>query len=332
MDSRKLQRVGGGTFTVSVPKEWAEGHGVDAGSEVRVYTHVDGSLVVRTDRREREALESARFELEAGPPAVLKRVLRAGYRAGFETVTVATAEPLSAAERREVTGAVRNRSGAEVATASDREITARCVLDPADVSVRQTLARLEFVVRSMHRSAVDALFDGGSADPFVGRDDEATRLAGLIARHCNRSLVDFDELDRLGVDRRRLFACHETARRLERVADSAVGTARVADYLADPPAEAARSARSVASAARDAVTDATDAVLDSGGTRAATAAIGTALDARDEARTVERALFERSPAGACPLAYALRECERTAECAVGVGQVALRSDRRGGDG
>jgi phosphate uptake regulator len=44
METRKLQRVGGGSFTVSVPKEWATEHQLEPRTEVHLYTHRDATV------------------------------------------------------------------------------------------------------------------------------------------------------------------------------------------------------------------------------------------------------------------------------------------------
>jgi len=46
METRKLQEVGGGTFTVSIPRAWAENNGFEVGMELQLYTHRDGSILV----------------------------------------------------------------------------------------------------------------------------------------------------------------------------------------------------------------------------------------------------------------------------------------------
>jgi phosphate uptake regulator len=47
MDTRKIQTVGGGTYTVSLPKEWAESVDVAAGSVVGLHIHIDDVLVIQ---------------------------------------------------------------------------------------------------------------------------------------------------------------------------------------------------------------------------------------------------------------------------------------------
>ena len=47
---RKVQLTGGTTYTVSLPKEWADEHDVSVGTRLHIYPHCDRSLVVRSVR------------------------------------------------------------------------------------------------------------------------------------------------------------------------------------------------------------------------------------------------------------------------------------------
>jgi len=49
MEARKVQLTGGSTYTVSIPKGWAGEHGIEAGVQLHLYPHEDGSIEVRAD-------------------------------------------------------------------------------------------------------------------------------------------------------------------------------------------------------------------------------------------------------------------------------------------
>lgn len=46
-ETRKLQRVGGGTYTLSLPEAWADERDLSAGMELRLFSHTAGPEVVR---------------------------------------------------------------------------------------------------------------------------------------------------------------------------------------------------------------------------------------------------------------------------------------------
>ncbi|PSQ19364.1 AbrB family transcriptional regulator [Halobacteriales archaeon QS_8_69_26] len=329
MNTRKLQRVGGGTYTVSIPKEWAERHGLEAGVDVHLYTHDDGSIVLRGSERDGGHLDEAVVEFEAPDPTALERSLVALHAAGFETVTL-SAPGLTDADRRALRSAARSLVGAEVVEVSEGRARVRTLLDAANVSVPQSVVQLQYVALSIHRRATAALVDAedGAHVRLAERDDEADRLFAIVSRHFNRSLSSFEELDNLGTSRPELFDYHVTARQLERVADHGVGIADLADDLGDqPPPDVAADLERTADAARGAVDDATTAIVD----EADAGAARDTLDRCDEAVADVAAVrdsIDGATEGGIALVRALDLVERTAECGRNVAEAAVRAAMR----
>jgi len=280
MKTRKLQQVGGGTYTVSIPKEWADEHALQAGMELNLYTHSDGSIVVRTEARDGGDLASARIAVSGEATELVERALRAAHAVGFETVTLVPDGAFTGAQRRAARSVVRDLVGTDLLVERTEEITVQHLLDASTVSVRQSVVQLQFTALSVHREATAAVVEGDvQADRVRERGAEAERLARMVRRHAARSLTSFEELDRLGVSRTELFDYEATARALCRVADEAVHVAEAAEGLSRPlPEEVATAVRETAEGARTVVDEATTAVLDGPDAPAA----HTALDRRDE--------------------------------------------------
>jgi len=329
METRKLQEVGGGTFTVSIPKGWATSHGLEVGMELRLYTHRDGSILVRSSDADVDRLDEATIEIDDvdDGPEVVRRAVRTAHAVGFETITLRRAEAFSDAEREAARSAVRGLVGTNVFSESDAEITVRHLLDTASVSVRQSVVQLRYAVVSLLRDATEALVDAASArERTRDRADEARRSAEMVTRHFSRSLISHAELDALGVSRPELFTYYAVARDLETVADQAVGLADVGEKLSEPLAdEAAADVRTVADDAALAVDEAVTAVLDGDGdaTRRARARCD---DAAAGIESIDGRLYDGSIAGPVSAAVALSDAisrlERAADCARSVTETA----------
>ncbi|AXG09450.1 phosphate signaling complex PhoU family protein [Haloplanus rubicundus] len=342
METRKLQKVGGSTYSVSLPKEWATDHHLEAGMPIHLYPHTDGSLVVRSAAQDGEPLGATTITLPSADTDAVERTLRAAYVVGYDAVTLVAPEgaELTADERRAARRLVRSMVGLSVVEEMPDRITVENLLDAAEVSIRQSVIQLQFTALSMQRTAVERVTcdaDGGvaqrtpdetAADPLDERDDEADRLFEMLTRHANRSLVDFEEVDALDVRRSELFDALVVARQLERVADHAVRIGSLADRMDaavddGPLAEL----RPLADAARGVVETATTAALDGSAERA-----HEALDRRDrvvdDVRALDQALFERAPPDAYALSRVLASLARTAECGGNVARVALRASVR----
>lgn len=223
METRKIQKVGGSTYTVSVPKEWARKQGLETGEAVRLYTHRDGSLIVRGRRTDGESLASVWLPVtEPGVDAV-EQSIQGAYEAGFERIALHAEEPFTDEQRRVARTVARRFVGTEVLDADGEGIVIRAMLDASAVSIRQSIDQAVSIVSTMQKVVLDRLAGDVEAAGQVGdRMTDVTRLVALIRRHYNRSLVAFGELDDLGIDRVPLSQYHRTADRIETVATATV--------------------------------------------------------------------------------------------------------------
>jgi phosphate uptake regulator len=339
METRKLQKVGGSTYSVSLPKEWATEHRLEAGMPIHLYPHTDGSLVVRSAARDGGPLSTTTVVLPAADPDAAEWALRAAYTVGYDTITLAApdGETLTTDQRRAVSRRVRAMIGPSIVEETPDRVVVENLLDTSEVSIRQSVTQLRFTALSMHRTAVERVSrraTGGAegtdtgADSLAERDDEIDRLFEMLARHCHRSLVDFGEIDDLDVGRVALLDSSLVGRQLERIADHAVRIGTLADRV-DPAVadDVLAEVLALAEAAREVVGTATDAALDACDDRAYEA-LHRCDRVVDDVRALDRALFERAPPGAYALSRVLASISRTAECGGNVAHVALRASLR----
>jgi len=340
METRKLQQVGGGTYTVSIPKDWADDHSLEAGMELYLYTHSDGSIVVRDAETDAGALAAVELVVDGADPALVERALRSAHAAGFETVTLrpgtgsdggAGSGEFTDEQRRAARSVVRTLVGTDLFVDTAREITVQHLLDAGTVSVRQSVVQLQFSAQSIHEGATDAVLAGDpdAAARLAERRDEADRLCRMVARHFARSLVSFGEVDRLGVSRPDLFDYYVTARALERVADLGIELAGTVDDAGQGlPEEVGESLRETARAAREAVGDATTAVLDGATAPAAQSLLADCHAVVDRADAIEGALVcdhDVTAPTAVRTVRAVDAVRRTADCGTTVAETALRA-------
>jgi len=330
METRKLQKIGGSTYSVSLPKEWAREHHLEAGMPIHLYPHTDGSLVVRGGAPDGGPLAETTIRLPSATATAVERALPAAYAVGYDTLTLRPPDgaAFDADARRTVRRLVGTMVGLSVTEETADRIVVENLLDASEVSIRQSVIQLQFTACSMHRTATERVARCATDDtPETGRDDEADRLFEMVTRHFNRSLTDFAEIDHLDVRRSELFDYYLVASQLERIADHAVRIGSLASRV-DPAADdALATADDFAASARDVVETATTAALEPSAEHA-----HDALDRRDavvdDLRALDRALFERSPPGAYALSRVVASLIRTADCGANVARIALRSGVR----
>ena len=328
METRKVQLAGGSTYTVSLPKRWAAEHDIEAGRRLCLYPNDDGSLVVQARPEASGEGTMAHVNVDSLSEEDLRRTVHALYAVGLDEFTLSVSHPFEPDRRRAITTATENLIGLEVTTETDQRVEFQCLLNPTDVSVRQSVLQLQFVALSMCDNAVDALTTGDTdlAGHVRERDDEADRLFALVNRHFQRTLSSMQEVERLGIDRRTAFAYYTTARQLERVADHAERIAETAiRFETHPPTDPLEEIAALARRSNAVVEDAASVLLGGGDTTDAY----RALEARDrlvgEVETLDRTLYEERVRDAYLLALVLDSVERIAEYGGNVAETAVQT-------
>jgi phosphate uptake regulator len=329
METRKVQTVGGGTFTVSLPKQWIESTGIDAGSTVNLHNHIDDLLVIQPQELDTDVITSVRVLLPDDEPTFVERTIRAAYAAGLREVVLTTKDGLDDIQRRAVERVTRTLTGMTIAEETERHVTVRAMLDAGEVSIRQSVRQLEFVALSLHREATAALTaDAGIHNP-ADRDDQADRLYSLVDRYFGRGLSRLDEIDALDLTRSELFTLWLTARELERIGDHAERIAATAAE-ADPAPSTGAELNRVAEMARETVSDAVTAALGDDDATAAREALDRRTRVRKDAADLERRLFEAANAD-YRLVRVLDSLSRTAEHGGNIAEIGLQRAIRDGD-
>lgn len=325
METRKIQQVGGGTYTVSLPKEWATAADIEPGSVVTLHTYIDGTLVVRTGGEESGSTAPLTLSVETADPEAVDRALRAAYAAGVEMVELRGSDGVDDALRRRIERVTRDLTGVTVTETTADAVRVRSLLDAAEVSITQSVRQLQFAALSAHRDATAAVTGPTAIERPDDRDDQADRIFAMVDRYFQRGLDSLTVMDALGLTRPELFVRWVTARELERVADEAQRIADVANRLESPvDGVVADSFEELASDSRTLVQDAVSAVVDDPDVTA----IGDVLDERDRIRrdvtALDRQLFETDDAD-YRLTHAVDSLGRTADCAGTIAHLSLRS-------
>lgn len=294
MESRKIQTVSGGTFTVSLPQDWAESEGLEQGTVVDIFTHVDGTLSIQT-RGDGSDLTDRTVVAAPDRGDALERLLRASYVEGYDEVTLTAEDGFSETQRAVVDEIARTFAGVTVASESETRMTVGFPLDPEEISVRQIVRQLKFVVLSMHRDVMAGLPGDGHAAPSSDRDDHADRLYAMVDRSFERALSRLDEIDALGLTRQELFDLWEVARELERVADHAERIGRITADIDTPTREAYTDDLSdIAESAGQVVDDAVGGALGDAGKEAIQRALTNRDQVRERAAALDRRLYDGS--------------------------------------
>ncbi|MFB6310059.1 MAG: AbrB/MazE/SpoVT family DNA-binding domain-containing protein [Salinirussus sp.] len=232
---RKVQRTGGSTFTVSLPKEWALRQNLAAGTEVYLYTFEDRLVVAPAEHPEAERrVQVFVHDVESD---VIGRDIRRAYAAGADHIVVTADAKLTSDQRRAAIEALTELVGFRVTDETDTQVEGRSVLDASSVSLEQTVAQLNQHVMGMIREGVAAILAGDMdrGRSTIERETEVDRLVALVTRQFHGALVHVHEIDRISGDREQAYRHVQVARALQIVADAAARIGLVAAAGMDKP-------------------------------------------------------------------------------------------------
>ncbi|MEB3852051.1 MAG: phosphate uptake regulator PhoU [Desulfurococcales archaeon] len=191
---RRVQLVGGSTYVVALPKEWAVSHGITRGSRVRLVVLPSGQLLVEPAPSQpggRGGRAGARVEYRPGDYSGSLRRVVSHYVAGAEVVEIHY-PPEAAGEAERLVGQLRNiLLGVEVLEAEPGLYRLYAVLDDYSVGFWDAYSKMRRAVVGMMESleaAVEA-GDSGMAGEVAGRDDIVDRLYLYLVRQLTKSLL-----------------------------------------------------------------------------------------------------------------------------------------------
>jgi phosphate uptake regulator len=179
-EMRKIQRTPGGTFFVTVPKSWAEQHGLQRGTIVFLSETSDGRLLVDP----KYGVEPSPRTITLRPGPYLSREIVGKYLLGFDIIRVEARKNISFEVRDVVKKTVSRLIGLETVEEDYSGIVLQCLLDPSGFPPEKILRRSYAIAAGMHRDVVNAFVDGNThlAKSVVARDNEVNRLYFLLVR------------------------------------------------------------------------------------------------------------------------------------------------------
>lgn len=162
---RRIQKTGGTTYIVSLPKKWVEAR-LKKGDAVQILTH-GNDLVISADAKI-EGPQSARLAYDGSLPKLVRQVI-AYYLKGVDRFVVVC----PAAERAAVQEELKSRvPGLEVVEENDDALVLQNLLAQTGISFHATLRRLHSLCQAMLDSLPDALEGKGRGLDALERESD----------------------------------------------------------------------------------------------------------------------------------------------------------------
>jgi phosphate uptake regulator len=239
VESRKVQKVGTSTLSISLPKDWAERTGIQKGDILLFEDMRDGSLRLApsalTGPREREAVYVINADM-AVDKGMLGRIVVGNYVIGRNHLIIRSKTRIKSEHIREVRESVNKLMGLGIMLETPDTIELQCSIDASRFPMETVIKRLYTIGATMQKEAIEALVrkDARLAEDARGREDEADMVYWLALRLLLTAQVDPQIAEQIGIQEQLPIVGNRLiCKNLEHVADYADNIARsVLDILA----------------------------------------------------------------------------------------------------
>jgi phosphate uptake regulator len=324
---RRIQKTGGSTYIISLPKNWVTARGLGPGDVLLFTPRADGSLTIfaessGTSETERRIVEISN-EMESEH---LFRRLIAEYIAGYPLLEIRADGRMSPRTREVIRNFAQRMIGPEILEETSEGVILQDVVGSNPLPIPSIIRREHQMVRAMQSDAMAAFRgrDTSIAKDVVDRDWEVDRLHWFLEKQVTSALRDARILATLELTLPECSTYLLASRVLERIADHAVRIANSVTILGrDPtPERLANELDRMSVTAATALADALDS-LDTRDIAKANLVIDKAHQLTRERDHVLREIGSKQGRLAVGLAYVLESLERSAFYASDLAEIAI---------
>jgi len=202
VESRKVQKVGYSTITVSLPSEWIKQNNIKPGDLVFLIPERDGTLRIAPSQiaLKEEAEEYIVNADACEEQGMLERIIVGCYMLGRDVVRITSAGRIRKEHIREVRNIVRKLIGLGILEETPKYILLQCSVDPAKFKLDMLVRRLTIIASTILSEAMQAFIENKKtlAEEAINREDEADTIYYLAVRLLLAAQVDPELAEQLG--------------------------------------------------------------------------------------------------------------------------------------
>jgi phosphate uptake regulator len=186
LESRKVQKVGYSTMTISLPSNWAKQNNINPGDLVFLIPERDGTLkIVPSQMAQKEEAEEYIINADAcDEQGMLERIIVGSYILGRDVIRVTSPSRIGKVHVDEIRKIVRKLIGLGILEETPNNILLQCSVDPAKFKLDMLIRRLSLIASTILSEAMQAFLDRNEslANEAVSREDEADTIYYLAVR------------------------------------------------------------------------------------------------------------------------------------------------------
>ena len=202
MEIRKLQKIKGGSFTLSVPKQWVEKRKLKSGEQIAVHEEEDGSLRIFPVTAPFEKPFEVTLSLEDYPNLrALEYCVDTFYIQGSNRINIVSKKIISAEQKRRLKQFRTELPGVEVAEEEANTLSFQVLIDPTTFSLESLIEKTSIFSLKLQEDAVKSLVDSNLplAKEVLERSREAQRHYRVTIRQVASASLSRTIAEKVGV-------------------------------------------------------------------------------------------------------------------------------------
>jgi len=231
MEFRKVQRTGGSSYVISLPKEWVQSMNIKKNEPLAIKIQTDGSLIILPRPPEEREPRTKEFNADTiENPTFLFRCLVGSYIAGYTAVRISSSAKLSPATRKAVRDFSSMTIGQQIVEETNSSILVKDILNPSELPFENSVKRMFVIIGTVFADAMIALEtkDRILAEDVINRDTEVDKLQWLVSRQYHLMFEDATLPEKFHVSVEEASNYYVVSRALERIGDHGV---RIASHI-----------------------------------------------------------------------------------------------------
>lgn len=202
METRKLQKIRGGSFTLTLPKQWVEKRKLTSGEQIAVSEEEDGSLRLYPLVAAKEEPLKVTLHLEDQPDlTALEYCVETYYIQGSNQIDICCQKIIPAEQKRRLKQLRMELPGVEVAEEAADKLSFQVLIDPTTFSLESLIEKTSSFSLHLQEDAVKSLLDWNFAlaKEVLERSREAQRHYRMTIRQVALSSMNKAIAEKVGV-------------------------------------------------------------------------------------------------------------------------------------
>ncbi|UCC28249.1 MAG: phosphate uptake regulator PhoU, partial [Candidatus Bathyarchaeota archaeon] len=203
MEIRKLQKIKGGSFTLTLPKQWVEKKNLTSGEQIAVSQEEDGSLRLHPLVESMEKPLEVILSLEDfSSLTALEYCVETYYIQGSSQINIRSQKIIPAEQKRKLKQLRMELPGVEVAEEAADKLGFQVLIDPTTFSLESLIEKTSSFSMHLQEDAVKSVLDWNFtlAKEVLERSREAQRHYRMTIRQVALSSMNRVIAEKVGVE------------------------------------------------------------------------------------------------------------------------------------